>query len=167
MTTIKNRVKDELLEAMSREAINIRSLLTSLHDEHHAIVTGNEEMLDTVLEERLTIISSYEKWGEKVINLTIELAKESEVPIADPQKLRHCEAIILLQECLDPDDFEHLSVRQQIEALIEEVHYQNDLNARLLKENPRFLNFREAYAIPLASPLEKKKPKNAIAVMDE
>lgn len=129
-----NTNKEELQEAMDREVILMRNLLTSLRGEYNAIKIHDTSMLDLVMEERINLFSSFEHWREKVISLAIKLAAHARIAIDSPSTLRHSEALDLLYKCLEPDDFELLSVREKIIALIDEIHHQNDINAALMRE---------------------------------
>lgn len=158
--------KDQLQEVMKREAGVLRHLLISLHDEHHAIMACNQLMLDHVIEERLNIISSFEGWCTQFTTLVQYLAFEAEVPYIYSQELRHCEALEILQECLDPEDFELLFLYKQLKSLFDQIQHQNDLNATLLKDGNFRVNYREAYGLILASPSQRLKPKTVVGVID-
>lgn len=155
--------KEALQEAMTREIVVMRNLLTSLHDECNAIRMQNSAMFDDVMDERICLFSSFEQWSEKLIELTIKLAIDVEVPIRRPRNLRHSEAIEILQECLDPDDFELLSLREQIVALIDEIHHQNDMNASLIKDGVPSEWYQEAHLEVDVMP----KLKSVVAVIDK
>jgi len=158
--------KDQLQEVMGREVPVLRHLLISLHDEHNAIIAHNQLMLDHVIEERLCIISSFEGWCAQFVTIVQQLAFEAEIPYVYTQELRHCEALEILQECLDPEDFELLFLYKQIKSLIDQIHHQNDLNAGMLKEGSFQMSRRDAHRLILASPREKPKAKIAVGVMD-
>ncbi len=132
MTPFVHTKKEELREAMEREIGIIRTLLSSLHEEHNAILSKNELIIESVIDERVTIVGSFEHWSEKVVTLIHELAVNAKQIEPEEVQLRHSEAITLLQSCLDPDDFELHFLKDQVEALIREVYHQNDLNAQLI-----------------------------------
>ncbi len=132
--------KQELQEAMEREVSLLRNLLTSLHDEHVAILAENESMIEDVMEERLDLVSVFEQCSKTLITITRSLAEDVELSVSDDTILRHSEAIELLQKCLDPDDFELLSLRNQIQALMDEIYHQNDINGQLIKNQGSFLS---------------------------
>lgn len=154
--------KNALQEVMDREVVLMRNLLTSLRGEHNAIKMQDFSLLDQVMEERVTLFGSFEYWSEKLIALTIKLAKDVEVAIRSGPHLRHSEALDILQECFDLEDFELLSSRSQILALIDEIHHQNDINAILIKDGvPEQLTLRIQ--------TESKRHalfKNVVAVID-
>jgi flagellar biosynthesis/type III secretory pathway chaperone len=155
--------KEALQEAMGREVTLMRNLLTSLHDECNAIRMHNSTMFDDVMDERICLFSSFEQWSEKLIEITIKLARDAEVIIRRPRFLRHSEAIDILQECLNPDDFELLSLREQILALIDEIHHQNDINASLIRDGVPSECFYEMIPETQVMP----KLKSVVAVIDK
>lgn len=126
--------KEALQEALTQEVALLRNLLTSLHDECNAIKSQDEWVFDQVMEERITLISRFEKWSSRVILITIDLATSAEVPLRDAEYHSHSEAIELLQGCLDSNDFELLYLREQVLAIVSEIHQQNAVNAGLLKD---------------------------------
>lgn len=156
-----NLDKERLKEIMKREIVVIRTLLTSLHDEHEAILKGNENLFEAIMDERITIVSSFEEYSEKLISITLKLAENAKVDLPD-DTLRHLDAIHLLDSCLDPEDFELIFLRDQIDALILEVFHQNDLNAYLLKNNSS-LNTKNANYQEFKV---QAKAKITVAVMD-
>ena len=133
-----NNTKNELQEVMTREVMIMRNLLTSLQDEHNAIIQANEKIFEDIMEERIQIVSSFEQWSEKLIFITIKLAEELGVVLSNNLNLRHSEAIEILETCLALDDFELVYLRTQIETLIEEIHYQNNINAQLIQNKTTF-----------------------------
>ncbi len=163
MTPCLHTDKEALQEAMAREIVVMRNLLTSLNDECNAIRMQNSNMFDDVMDERICLFSSFEQWSEKLIEITVKLANDAEVFLRHPLSLRHSEAIEILQECLDPDDFELLSMREQIVALIDEIHHQNDVNASLIKDGVPSGWFEEARQETEVMP----KLKSVVAVIDK
>lgn len=163
MTPCLNTNKEALQEAMAREIVLMRNLLTSLHDECNAIRLQNSAMFDDVMDERICLFSGFEQWSEKLIELTIKLANDAEVPIRSPRNLRHSEALEILQECLDPDDFELLSFREQILVLIDEIHHQNDVNASLIKDGVSCEWYQKVHPEPEVMP----KLKSVVAVIEK
>lgn len=158
-----NTDKEALQEVMEREVALMRCLLTSLLDECNAIRMQDSHMFDNVMEERIDLIGSFEQWSEKLISLTIKLAKGAEVPVRGPRHLRHSEAIEVLQECLDPDDFELLSLRDQLSAIIDEIYLQNDINASLIKDGVP----GEWLAAMQPRAVEMQKPKCIVTVIEK
>lgn len=154
--------KESLKEIMKREIVVIRSLLTSLHDEHEAILEGNENLFEAIMDERIGIVSSFEEYSEKLVAITLKLAQNVKLDIPECETLRHIDAIHLLDSCLDSEDFELTFLRDQIDALIIEVFHQNDVNAYLLNSNP-LLNRKK----PVYQELKvHAKAKITVAVLD-
>lgn len=160
------QAKDQLQEVMKREVGVLRHLLISLHDEQHALVARNQLMLDHVLEERLCIISAYEGWSGQFISIVQHMAFEIEIPFIYSQDLRHCEALEILQQCLDPEDFELLYLQKQVKSLIDQIHLQNDRIALMLKEGNFQINRKEAHQPLLAYPQGKPKAKSVVGLME-
>ncbi len=158
--------KDQLQEVMRRKVSVLRHLLISLHDEHHALVARNQLMLDHVIEERLSIISAFEGWSQEFVTLVQHLAFEAAVPCIYSEALRHCEALDILQECLDSEDFEILFLQKQVKSLVDQIYHQNAINAGKLKEGSFRVTRSEAYGLILASPRQKPKVKNAVGLME-
>ncbi|MEC7838856.1 MAG: flagellar export chaperone FlgN [Chlamydiota bacterium] len=154
--------KKRLEEVMFHEVTIMRNFLTSLQDEHLAITTDNQFMIDKVIDERTELASSFEDWSEELIEITKKLAGEKLVSIPDNVRLRHSEALEILRNCLDPEDFELLSLREQIEVIMREIYHLNDINAHLIQDKITF----DGFHCPLPE-LEKPKPKSTVALLDE
>lgn len=152
--------KEQLQDVLKRQVGVLRHLLISLHDEHNAITARNQSMLDHVLEERLCIISAFEGWSEQFVILVQQLVFEAEIPCDYFLELRHCEALDILQECLDPEDCELLFLYKQVKSLIDQIHHQNEQNATTLRTGAHHLQ-RVHEMLPV-----RPKPKSAIGVME-
>jgi len=156
-------VRKELEEAMRHEVDIMRHLLSSLSDECKAIQNGDEKVIDQVLEERLELLSSFDLWSKRLIHITEFLALEEEVTIPHDRHLCHEEALEVLQECIESDEFELISLSEQLLAMLKEVHNLNANNARLLADNrSKFLHEIERQPVIVDKPL----PKTTLAVMD-
>lgn len=154
--------KEALQETMKREVSLLRMLLTSLSDECNAIKREDTDMFDNVMEERISLISSFEKMREELIALTIKLAKNAEVSLTRSGHLCHSEAVELLEECIDSDDFELHFLREQILALMQQIHTQNAINAARLRDGA---SEKWVATLQPQAPL-RSKPKSIIAVID-
>ncbi|MCB1111728.1 MAG: flagellar export chaperone FlgN [Chlamydiales bacterium] len=141
MVDTREDVKEQLHQALVLEIKTLRNLLTSLKDECHAITAGDLHMLDEVMDERVVLLSSFEAYSNVIINALRILNSEGVIVIPEERDLGHRNAVTLLEELLEIDDFEVASLRTQVLNLLDEIEKQNNLNAIRLKEN----NHRLAY----------------------
>lgn len=137
---MKNTVLDiylyrEKLEEIMRDEIAImRNMLMCLQNERTAIMHKDQNMFDHVIEERISLMSSFEVVQRQFAEYVKVIADHANVTLPDDHIPNYEETIELLQKSLTYNESELINLSEQIHALLKKIYLQNDLNGHLLQE---------------------------------
>lgn len=143
---------EKVYEALKCQVDIMRTILTSLEQEKRAIVAGASDHVLEILEERLTLVSAFQRWNGKLIS-SIGFKKEKG-PLPDYSEL--------LEKISCHFDCAHVELhvlRSQAEVLIQEIYSRNVINGQLFKEN------RSALPQPIAIKVETRAQAIAVATL--
>lgn len=159
-----------VLEKVVREEIVLmRHMLTSLNDEHEAIVANDLSRMDRVMEDRLQLIEAFERIAQEAVVMVCRLDGCCEEGFSQELAIEH------LQTLLTDDDLELQSLLTQRGEVLKEIYLRNQTNSVLLEQHMHRLSDE---AVPSRQPHDgnplsvtygtnqKRLAKQALQVLD-
>lgn len=129
----KMDVEKNLQESFSQQIQILRAILENIHSEQNALINGNLEVLNHIIEQRLELLEKFEKHIEMLMGFAIELATLRHKQLPPGNELNYRSLLVLLKELINVDDVELQYSLDQVNIITAEIEKQNGITMSYLQ----------------------------------